>query len=283
MSDLAVIMSVYRKDKLKYVCESIQSILKQTYTDFDYYIVLDGPVKPEIYNYISTIGDRRIKLFRRDENEGIAVALNYLLTIILSNPGYAFIARMDADDISCISRLLIQRVFLLNNPDISCLGCWYQEIDEYGKILRNIKLPAEHEIIKKRYFTRTPFAHPSVLFRRELIEQAGFYPTDTVLMEDNVLWGNALKSGLRFANIPEYLFKFRIDRDFYKRRSGLKYGWNYIKTKFRINHNLGLPFYYYIVSIAYGTIKMLPSFIIKLIYSARTLEIFTKNTASRLL
>jgi glycosyltransferase involved in cell wall biosynthesis len=275
MMDLAVIMSVYKNDKLKYVTESVQSILNQTYTKFDYFIVFDGPVSTEIDNYITALKDFRLHLFRIDLNGGLANALNYLIYIILRNPGYAFIARMDADDISYQSRLSVQRNFLLSNPEISCVGCWYQEIDDSGKHFKSVKLPVDHETIKQRYYTRTPFAHPSVMYRRELIEKAGLYPTDNVLMEDNVLWGNALKSGLRFANIPEYLFKFRIDNDFYKRRSGIRYGWNYIKTKFKINSDLRLPFYYYLISIGYGIIKMLPSSLIKYFYSLKGKYIFT--------
>jgi glycosyltransferase involved in cell wall biosynthesis len=269
MADLAIIMSVYKNDKLKYVAESIQSILNQTFDKFDYFIIFDGPVSSEIDNYIKALNDSRISLSLIDLNCGLAKALNYLIGLILRNPEYAFIARMDADDISGRFRIEHQRNFLIQNPQISCVGCWYQEIDDQGELLRNIELPVDPELIKKRYYLRTPFAHPSVMYRRELVEKAGFYPTDTILMEDCVLWGKALKTGLQFANIPEYLFKFRIDKGFYKRRSGFRYGWNYIKTKFRINHNLNLPFYYYLPSLAVGVIKMFPPSILKYFYSYR--------------
>jgi glycosyltransferase involved in cell wall biosynthesis len=205
MTDLAVIMAVYRNDKLKFLKESVQSILDQTFADFHYYIMFDGPVSPDIDCYINSLEDNRIRLFRSKENKGLAASLNYLLEILLSNKEYKLIARMDADDISLPLRFEKQRNFMLDSPDVSCVGCWYEEIDENGKHLGNRKLPVSHEDLKKRYYTRAPFAHPSVMYRRQLIETAGFYPTDTILMEDNVLWGRALKEGLRFANIPEYL------------------------------------------------------------------------------
>jgi glycosyltransferase involved in cell wall biosynthesis len=266
MTDLAVIMSVYQNDRLKYLKESVQSILNQTFSQFDYYIVFDGPVASDIDNYITTIGDTRIKLFRLGKNGGLARALNYILGIILKNPEYNLIARMDADDISLPERFEKQYKFLSENREIACVGCWYQEIDESGKHLADRKLPVDHDSLKKRYFTRTPFAHPSVMYRRQLIEKSGFYPTDTVLMEDNVLWGKALKQGLRFANIPEYLFKFRKDLMFYKRRSGIKYGWNFIITRFKINNTLRFPFSQYLVSLSIGIIKMLPAFIVRIFY-----------------
>jgi hypothetical protein len=266
MPELAVIMSVYRNDKLQFVKESIQSILHQTFTGFDYFIVFDGPVSPEIEKYIASLNDDRIELYRREKNEGLASALNYLLEIVLNKPEYTMIARMDADDVSLPGRFEKQRNFLNKNSDVACVGCWYQEIDESGKLLSNRRLPLEHEALKKRYYTRMPFAHPSVMYRRELIEKAGFYPTDTILMEDNVLWGRALKEGLRFANIPEFLLNFRIGKDFYNRRSGFRYGWNYIQTKIKINNSLNTPLFGYLIPLGRGLFMMLPVFFLKNLY-----------------
>jgi glycosyltransferase involved in cell wall biosynthesis len=259
MVDLAVIMSIYKNDKLSVLKESVQSILEQTFSKFHYYLIIDGPVSVDIEEYISSIKDKRILLFRLESNEGLAKALNYLLEKVMKNPEYKMIARMDADDISIPERFEQQMSFLNTNPTVSIVGCWYDEIDEKGQYLSHRKLPTEHQALRRRYLTRTPFAHASVMYRRELIEKAGFYPTDTILMEDNILWGRALKAGLKFANIPKYLFKFRIDKNHYKRRSGIRYGWNYIRTRFSINRSLDFPFYSYISSLSVGLIKMIPS------------------------
>jgi glycosyltransferase involved in cell wall biosynthesis len=272
MPDLAVIMSVYKNDKLKYVIESVQSILNQTFSQFEYFIAFDGPVSPDIDRYISSIGDSRIKLFRLEQNGGLANALNYLLKEVMLNPEYKLIARMDADDISLLSRFEKQRAFLLDNKDISIVGSWYEEIDEAGKHLAYLKLQTDHDSLRKRYLTRTPFAHPSVIYRRELIEKAGLYPADTILMEDNVLWGRALIEGLKFANIPEFLFKCRIDDNFYKRRSGFVYGYNYILTRFKTIRAADLCFYSYLLTIIIGLIKMTPWKIYKWIDFARKIQ-----------
>ncbi len=259
MVDLAVIMSIYQNDKLSVLKESVRSILTQTFKQFHYYLILDGPVSEDIEEYISSLKDERIILFRLESNEGLAKALNVLLESVMKNPDYKMIARMDADDISMPERFEQQRSFLDENPAVSIVGCWYEEIDENGKNLNFKRLPTEHSALQKRYLTRTPFAHASVMYWRELIEKAGFYPTDTILMEDNILWGRALKAGLKFANIPKYLFKFRIDKNHFKRRSGITYGWNYIKTRFSINRLLDFPVYSYLLSLLVGLIKMIPS------------------------
>jgi glycosyltransferase involved in cell wall biosynthesis len=266
MTDLAVIMSVYKNDKLMFVKESVQSILDQTFTQFHYYIVFDGPVPADIDNYITSLVDPRVKHYRLENNGGLAAALNILLDIVLKNQEYKFIARMDADDVSLTNRFEKQRNYLLKNPDISIVGCWYQEIDENGKHLSDRKLPTDHEALVRYYYRRAPFAHASVTYRRELIEKAGNYPVDTILMEDNVLWGRAINSGLRFGNIPDYLFFFRITKNFYKRRSGIKYGYFYILTRFKSLRQDRYPIVAYFYSFGTGIIKMLPSFVTRIFY-----------------
>lgn len=277
MTELAVIMSVYKNDKLKYVTESVQSILNQTFTQFDYYIVYDGPVTSDIDSYIASVGDNRIRLFRLEKNGGLAKALNFLLEIVLKSPEYKLIARMDADDISLPERFEKQHTFMSENPAIACVGSWYKEIDESGKHLSDRKLPIDHEALKKRYYTRTPFAHPSVMYRRLLVEKTGFYSTDTLLLEDNELWGRALKQGLRFANIPEYLLKYRIDKNFYKRRSGFRYGWNYFRTKLKVNKLLETPLRTNLLSFGIGVLKMLPFYFLKHVYHLSRKQIYNSS------
>jgi hypothetical protein len=85
-------------------------------------------------------------------------------------------------------------------------------------------------------------------------------------MEDNVLWGRALKAGLRFANIPIFLFQFRIDEKFFKRRSGFKYGKSFIKTRCKINRSLKFPLYSYLFILLIGFVKLMPPFFLRYVY-----------------
>jgi hypothetical protein len=266
MHDLAVLMSVYKNDRLDFVKASIQSILDQSFSEFDYFISFDGFVSAEIDNYVTSLTDDRIRFFRMKNNQGLASVLNFMLEIIMAGTNYRYIARMDADDVSKNERFVRQRDFLIANPAIACVGSWYEEIDEDNQHLFYRQLPVDSTSLKRRYFTMAPFAHSSVMFRRELIEKAGYYPTNTFRMEDNLLWGRALSAGLKFANIPEYLLQFRIDKNFYKRRSGIKYGWNFLKTKLVINRLLKVPITIYLYSILSSLMKLAPQFVIRFLY-----------------
>lgn len=273
MTDTAVIMSVYYKDKLRYLEESVQSILNQTFRSYHYYIAIDGPVPTEIDEYLASLRDERIRIHRIEKNGGLAAALNHLLETVLRNPEYRYIARMDADDISMPERIEKQRNFLIENEEISVLGSWYEEINEYGESLSFRRLPVEHEALKKRYYTRTPFAHSSVMFHRRLIDIAGNYPTDTILIEDHVLWGRALNFNLRLSNLPCVLHKFRICSDFYRKRTGLKYAWCFIKKKFKIHRLLHSPIYAYFITVIGGILRMLPGFVLRFIYKLNNMLI----------
>jgi glycosyltransferase involved in cell wall biosynthesis len=266
MTDLAVIMSIYKNDRLEFVRQSVQSILDQTFTDFHYYLIFDGPVAADVELYITSLTDERIRFFRLESNNGLAAALNFLLEIVMKNPEYKFIARMDADDISMPERFEKQRDCLIEKPEITVLGCWSEEIDEFGNHLAFLKLPADHKSLTRRYFTRSPFVHPSVMFNRKLVEIAGKYPTDTYLMEDNVLWGRALKAGLLFSNIQGCLLKYRLDKNFFNRKSGFRYGSEYIFTRLKIANTCNFGPFFQAISILIGLAKMLPASILRPIY-----------------
>lgn len=266
MTDMAVVMAVYGNDKLDFIKEAVISVLDQTYRNFHFYIVLNGPVSEKISSWFSNMRDERIKVFSLAKNYGLAHALNFLLEKVIQIRSYEFIARMDADDISLRSRFEIQRNFLLKYTHIACVGSWYKEIDESGKYLSYQKLPVSNNEIIRYFWKRSPLAHPSVMFRRELIDKAGFYPTNTLRLEDYMFWSNALKCGLKLANIPQCLLLYRRDKDFYKRRSGIRFGFNYIKTRIRINRSIQVPCYIYFYSFLVGIIRMMPAFVLRSIY-----------------
>ena len=116
MVKISVIMPVYNTEK-EYLTEAIESILNQTFQDFEFLIIDDGSTEPHVKETILSYNDNRIKYFYK-ENSGVADTLNFGL----SKANGQYIARMDADDISLPERFEKQVSFLDCNPDIYCQG-----------------------------------------------------------------------------------------------------------------------------------------------------------------
>ena len=129
---IAVIMSLYKNDVVDYVKLAVESILNQTYKELDFFIQYDGPIRPEVDDYLTGLKDERVKIQRRAENKGLAQSLNDLLVIVMPM-GYEYIARMDADDISEVNRFERQMAYLEQHKDVDCVGGAINEIDEKGE------------------------------------------------------------------------------------------------------------------------------------------------------
>jgi glycosyltransferase involved in cell wall biosynthesis len=262
---LAVIMSIYKNDRLSYVKESVESILNQTYSKFDFYIIYDGHIADDIDAYITSIKDNRIQITRRTENLGLAQSLNDLLKIVLPR-GYEYIARMDADDISIQDRFAKQVAFLSTNPAIDCVGTCAIEITSNGDEYFRKQMPETNEQCLKLFKKRDCLIHPTVMFRRVYFDKAGLYPIDTYFGEDTIMWAQGFKAGLKFANIQDYVFKFRIDDDFFNRRRGWKHAISILSLRRRVNKMLNFGFIAYVYAFLYALVKMMPTQILNIIY-----------------
>lgn len=258
-------MSIYKNDRLRFVREAIESILTQSYHDFDFYIIYDGPIKENIQNYLYSIGDNRIKIIERNENKGLACSLNDLLQIVLKND-YQFIARMDADDISLPNRFSTQITYLKEHPDIDCIGTWAIEINSNGTEYFKKQMPEKHADCLELFKKRDCLIHPTVMFRKTYFEKAGLYPEDTYFGEDTMMWANGFSNGCQFGNIPEFLFKFRIDNNFFKRRRGWKHAKSIWSLRKKVNGMLGFGYKEDMYALMYALAKMMPTRILNLIY-----------------
>ena len=125
---IAVIMSLYKNDVVDFVKLAVESILNQTYKELDFFIQYDGPIHPEVDEYLTGLKDERVKIQRRAENKGLAQSLNDLLNIV-KPMGYEFIARMDADDISEVNRFEKQIAYLEAHSEVDLVGGAINEID----------------------------------------------------------------------------------------------------------------------------------------------------------
>lgn len=258
-------MSLYKSDVLDYVKLAVESILNQTYSNFDFYIQYDGYVQKDVDDYLSGLKDERVRLFRREQNKGLAHSLNDLLSIVMPM-GYEYIARMDADDISLPERFDKQIEFMESHPGTDCLGTWAIEIKSDGSEFYKKQMPETHEKCNKMFMIRDCMIHPTVMFRRSYIEKAGVYSLDTYFGEDTMMWAQGFAAGCKFANVPEYLFKFRLNDDFFNRRRGWKHAKGILMLRWKVNKMLHYPVKAYLYAIAYAGAKMMPKQILNIIY-----------------
>lgn len=264
-NNLAVIMSIYKNDRLEFVKLAVESILVQTYKSFDFYIQYDGPIRPEVDEYLFSLNDDRVKIQCRAENLGLAQSLNDLLSIVMSQD-YEYIARMDADDISLLERFEKQLSYFKAHPEVECLGTWAIEITSHGDEYFRKQMPQAHEECLNLFRKRDPMIHPTVMFRRSYIEKAGLYVLDTFFGEDTMMWAQGFAAGCKLGNVPEYLFKFRLDDNFFERRRGWRYAKGIWKLRHRVNKMLGFGIIEDCWALAYAAAKMMPKFILNIIY-----------------
>lgn len=246
MSKIAVILPVYKNDKVDYLIKAIDSIAFQTYKNFHIYIGVDGPVDGEIKDYLKQIGEKsKVSVIWYDVNRGLACVLNDLFDICFKE-GYEYIARMDADDISERDRFEKQLKYLDNHPEIDVVGGAINEIDEKGESRnKTIIYPETPDDCREFFSKRNPHAHPAVMFRKSFFDKlAGLkYRPEYRQNQDTMLWYDGMMAGTQHANIPDVVLKFRMtDAMFKKRRNGWAFAKKQFSDRLRINRDLGYGF-----------------------------------------
>ena len=268
MNSIAVIMSLYKNDRLEYVKLAVESILNQTYNDFDFYIQYDGSIREDVDLYLESLNDERVFIRKRAENKGLAYSLNELLNVVMPM-GYEYIARMDADDISAVNRFEKQIAYLDAHTEVDMVGCAINEIDENGNNRGKItRYPCESDACRAFFAKRNPVAHPTVMFRRSFFDKAGWeYPTDFERNEDTRLWHEGYKHGCVIANLPDVLLNFRMtDSMFRQRRNGRAFAKSQLKLRKLIAKDLGYGAMAYVYAYAMYLLMISPSWVLKIAY-----------------
>jgi len=206
MSDnpkISVVMPVWNGGK--YVREAIDSILNQTFSDFEFIIIDDGSTDQTIA-IIESYDDPRIRLFKR-EHEGIVSALNFGVEHARAD----WIARQDADDLSHPRRFEWQwRAVHRQNGTVLCYGN-ADYIDENGgrALVRESHFARTQALLRVLMLFKCPIIHTSVLFNKDAFSAAGGYLQEERHAEDYGLWGRMLADG-RFAPVSKRLVRFRV-------------------------------------------------------------------------
>ena len=198
MAVISIIMPVYNGEM--YISEAVQSILNQTYTNFELLIINDGSTD-QTEEIINGFNDSRIRYIKNPHNLKLIATLNKGLAMATGK----YIARMDADDISLPNRLQRQYDFMEANPDVAICGTGYQTLNSEDK-LRN---PENHTEIMVGMLNGCPIAHPTVMLRADVLKENNYYYDEKFLhAEDYELW---YRIGQHYilANLSEILLYYR--------------------------------------------------------------------------
>lgn len=201
---ISVLMPAYNASR--FLDESIQSILNQTFKDFEFIIIDDCSTDDTsliIKTYMAQ--DSRI-IYRRNEKH-----IDQLISRNMAF-GYArgvYIAMLDADDIALPRRLEIQYNYLCRYPDIALVGGWAEIINDQG-VITGHKNPEEYfELLKYRLLLRNPMFHSAMFFVKDIIVKVGGYDPEYLYAEDYRLYYSLMKNGYRIGNVPEVIIKYR--------------------------------------------------------------------------
>lgn len=199
---VSVIMSVYNDER--FIHDAVESILRQTFQDFEFIIINDGSTD-RTYEILSSFKDERIRVFNQ-ENRGLTFSLNRCLSLARGE----YIARMDGDDISMPERFSREISFLEEKPSIGLVGTFAYRIDTQGRKIGLSTYKTEPKEIRENLWIDCPFCHTSVMFRKSCIDKIGGYRERVGPAEDLDLWFR-ITEHFDGANIPEALHSFRID------------------------------------------------------------------------
>lgn len=198
-----VLMPAY--NAAPFLRQAVDSVLAQTFTDFEFLIINDGSTD-ETRDMLDSYSDARIRIYHQ-ENQGVIGALNKGLELAKGR----YIARFDADDVCYPQRLQVQHDYLITHPDCVLLGSAADYIDEQGDFIFEWQPVAfVPEALAAAAFHTCPFDHPTVAYPRELALQLGGYPQGAIHFEDHLFWMKFFAAGPT-ANLPEPLIQHRFN------------------------------------------------------------------------
>jgi glycosyltransferase involved in cell wall biosynthesis len=202
---VTVLMSVYNGEK--YLQEAIDSILGQTFKDFEFLIINDGSTD-NTAEILESYNNPRIKIINNEKNIGLTKSLNKGLKLARGE----YIARQDADDISLSTRFKEELKFFEKNSNVALVGTDYFLINEKDEIIHTVNCFIENSKLKEKLLEGNQFGHGSIMFKKECVEKVGMYREEFKFAQD---FDFTLRISEEFdvANIPKSLYKWRINID----------------------------------------------------------------------
>lgn len=228
-SNYSVLMSLYIKENPEFLKISIESMVNQELKPEEIIIVFDGPITPALEEVIDSFVELEPELFtlvKLEKNRGLGLALNEGIRVSRNE----LIARMDTDDISYLERCKIQVNLFDENPNLDIVGTLTSEFYERPENVVSIrKVPESQKDILKFSKRRSPFNHPTVMYKKSSVLKVGGYQ-NVIRNEDLDLFGRMLAIGCQAYNIQQELLYFRSNEDNFKRRKSWHNNYNYTKV-----------------------------------------------------
>jgi glycosyltransferase involved in cell wall biosynthesis len=218
-ADVTVGIPLYAGDDPDYLRAAVDSVLNQTVQPETIHLVQDGPIPVPLAEVVQHYveGHEGVEHVMIPENRGLSHALN--VSILRTQTEYY--ARMDADDVCQEERLERQVHYLNRHPELQILGTAALEFEahpeEENRVLK--VMPKRKEEIQRMAHYRTPFIHPTVVFRRDVFARIGLYECRD-MVDDVDLWMRAVAEDVSVANLPQPLLYYRMD-EVVKRRATL--------------------------------------------------------------
>jgi len=219
MQKFSVLMSVYIKEKPEHLDECLDSLKNQTIQPSEVVLVQDGPLSCELIDIINNWKNQlNIVDVILEENKGLGQALN----IGLKHCSYEIVARMDSDDI-CVPDRFEYQLEIIKKDDIDLVGSWVSEFHTDPNIHTSLRqVPSTHKDIIKFAQLRNPLNHPTVMYKKSVIQKHGSYE-DVLYFEDYFLWLKLLSNNIKMHNIQRPLVQMRAGPNLLARRRGLDY------------------------------------------------------------
>jgi hypothetical protein len=216
---LSLLLPVWGRDRPEFLTAAFRStVTEQTRRPDHVVLVRDGPVPAALAECIAELAATSpipVDVLELDRNVGLGPALD----VGLAACRHDVVARMDADDVSLPHRFAVQMPLVEAGADL--VGSGLLEFGEGADDVVGRRIPpTDPDVIRARSRFADPFNHPTVVYRRELVQAVGGYG-DFALMEDYLLWAKMIAAGAQVANVAEPLVLYRVGAGAYRRRGGL--------------------------------------------------------------
>lgn len=204
---VSVVMPIYKTSR-KHLCEAIESVLSQSFRDFEFIILNDSPCDAGLKDVVSAYRDERIVYVENEQTKGVAKSYNRLLDLARA----PLIAMMNHDDIALENRLLKQVTYMREHPEIGLVGTGYKKFGEtkrFGFVVN----PKEDEDIRTMILFKSPVHHPTMMFRKEVAVRNNIrYNEEFVSLNDRQFYFD-MSAYTKLGNIGEVLYKYRFHKD----------------------------------------------------------------------